>query len=286
MNRKTLTSILLASAVATATAQVAVDAQPVQGPHSHALGPKLSWTDFRSAPSLAFTANDAALPTAQPSQTQSAENAPIGSIVKHVPYKSAAVHYSYAASGTERENQKKETWTMQAGTLDDGQTALLDVIPDGFNAGGFAVPYSIAGSTLTVQPTFLGSTSQYNVFLFAYDDSWSNFDLRITLDGKGAMEVDPNLNIVYGAFTTDYFDINAYQGYYESYSALSYRKNVTLGDANEDSRVDKADTQTLVGHLLGRTQENADADAMDTNTDGSINVADIIGLSNIIKNQK
>lgn len=285
MNRKTLTSILFASTVATAAAQVAVDAQPVQGPHPLALGPKLSCTDFRPA-ARTFTANDAALTAAKPSQAQPAENASIGRIVKHVPYKSAAVHYSYAASGTERESQKKESWTMQAGTLNDGQTALLDVIPDGFDAGGFAVPYSIAGNTLTMQPTYLGSTSQYYVFLFAYDDSWSNFDLRITLDGKGAMEVDPNLNIVYGAFTTDHFDINAYQGYYESYSAVSYRKNVVIGDANEDSVVDKADTQTLVGHLLNRSQENSDADAMDTNADGSINVADVIGLSNIIKNKK
>lgn len=278
MKRYLMTILLLTGTAICTMAQTHIDALASTDEHIRRHGQQLSAEDFMPAAPLNFTPNEA--PTAD------TMDAPIGRIVKHVPYKSAAVHYSYAASGTERESQKKESWTMQAGTLANGQTALLDVIPDGFDAGGFAVPYSIAGNTLTVQPTYLGSTSQYYVFLFAYDDSWSNFDLRITLDGKGAMEVDPNLNIVYGAFTTDHFDINAYQGYYESYSAVSYRKNVVLGDTNEDNVVDKADTQTLVNHLLNRSQDNADVDAMDTNADGSINVADVIGLSKIIKNQK
>lgn len=286
MKRKTLTSTLLASVIATASAQVAVDAQPaVKGLGPFDLGPKLYSGSFKPAVSLGFTPRRPEPLTQSDSEATARAECAIGRIVKHVPYKSAAVHYSYSASGTERESQNTEAWTMQAGTLDDGQTALLDVIPDGFDAGGLAVPYTLQAGTLIVQPTFLGSTSQYNVFLFAYDDSWSSFDLRISLDGNGGMAVDPNLNIVYGAFTTDYFDIDAYQGYYESYSGVGYRKNVTLGDANEDARVDKADTQTLVGHLLGRSQENSDVDAMDTNADGYINVADIIGLSNIIKKQ-
>lgn len=292
MSHKALTSILLLGVFANASAQVHVDAQPVSGeqPAQEArnfrIGLKFSAVHFQPASTFSFTANDADPVAAQRSATAQMTSAPIGRVVKHVPHKSAAVHYSYTASGTEREGQARDTWNMKAGTLGDGQKALLDVIPDCFEAGGIAVPYSQEAGTLIIEPTYLGSTSQYHVFLFAYDDSWSNFDLRITLDGNGAMTVAPDLNIVYGAFTTDYFDINSYQGYYESYSNVGYKKDVVVGDANEDSVVDKSDTQTLVGHLLGRSQENADADAMDTNADGNINVADVIGLSNIIKTKK
>lgn len=275
--KRQILSVLLAGVMTSASAQTHVDAQP-QTRHTFNLGQRLSLEGFTPANQKAFTPTDTEI-------SLSTINAPIGTVFKKAPMKSAAVHYSYNASGISRDTNALETWTMQAGYL-DGQTALQDVIPDGFNAGGIAVPYTTQGNYLVVEPTYLGDASGYHVILFALDNGGSSYDLRIALDGNGAMTVDPNLQIIYGAFTTNYFNADTFQGYFELYSGVNYRKNIVLGDANEDSVVDKADTQTLVSHLLNRSQDNADADAMDTNADGSINVADVIGLSKIIKKQK
>lgn len=273
-----LTTIIFAASATLASAQETFTPLP-QGNHAFALGPRFSAEAFRPALAPEFTANDKGVTAAD-------ETAVTGGIVRHAPLKSAAVHYSYTASGTDRETQAKATWNMQAGTLSDGRTALQNVIPDGFESGGLAAPYTIVNNTIVIKPTYMGSTDSYHVFLFAYDNSQSNYDVRINLDGNGAMSVAPDLNIVYGAFTTKTFDPDAYEGYYESYSAVSYKKDVKVGDANEDNVVDKGDTQTLVNHVLNRTQENSDADAMDTNGDGNINVADVIGLHNILRNSK
>lgn len=277
MKRILIIALLLTGTTVCTMAQTHIDAQPQRKCIVDA-GPLLSAAGFTPASTLSF------IPNAP--QAAGATDAPIGRIIKHVPYKSAAVHYSYSASGTSEETQQQQAWTMFAGTLQDGTPALQDVIPDCFNAGGLGVPYTITGNTLVIPPAYIGYTGQYHVYLLGYKESSDDYSISITLDGNGAMSVDPDLEILYGAFSSEDFDMNNYRGYYEGFWGINYNKDVVVGDANEDSVVNKADTQVIVNHLLNRSQDNADADAMDTNADGNINVADVIGLSNIIKKQK
>lgn len=276
--KKILTTIVLSATVAGASAQMAVDAKP-QGTQTFAAGQKLSTEGFVPATAQGFIANDL-------TASVGADVPSVGRITKYVPHKSAAVHYSYSAGGTDYKEQSAQTWTMLAGHMEDGTAALQDVIPDCFDAGGIGVPYSLTGNTLTIEPTYLGSTSKAYVFIFGRKEDADGYNVLMTLNGKGAISVAPEQNIIYGAFASRVFDMDEYLGYYEIVSGVSYKKDVVVGDANEDRTVDKDDTQTLVNHLLNRSQDNADADAMDTNADGSINVADVMGLSNIIKNNK
>lgn len=253
MSRTLLCLVLATGFGISASAQTHIDALPQP---LHTTGHRLTADDFTPAPCLQQHRDGL--------------------------HKSAVVHYSYNASGTDENTQKSTAWTMLAGKS-DGTSYLQDIIPDCFDAGGLAVPYSIVATKLRIEPTYLGSTSAYKVILFS---TMSDGAITFNLEGNGRFTVDPEMAIIYGAFTSEHFDLDDYQGYYEYVSGLNYTKDILVGDANEDGDVSSADAKPIVGHILGRTDNSADPDAMDTNTDREINVADIIGLSKIISNTK
>ncbi len=59
-------------------------------------------------------------------------------------------------------------------------------------------------------------------------------------------------------------------------------KSYTLGDINDDGKIDVSDYIGIANHILGHTPEGFVMQAADVNFDGNIDVSDYIGVANII----
>lgn len=203
--------------------------------------------------------------------------------ISRAPRKSPLLHYRYNGSGQDMDASRL-SWTMLVGTTEDGTPAVCDIIPDCFNAGGIVVP--IGGLTETqmrVAPTYLGTYQGYHVYLIGDTDDLS---ITFTLHGDGRISLPSDFAVVYGGFSSQELDLENYAGYFEYVTGITYEKDILPGDTNADGEVTAADSPLIVNHILGREQPDADADAMDANTDGEVNVADVIKVSNIVKNSK
>jgi hypothetical protein len=59
-------------------------------------------------------------------------------------------------------------------------------------------------------------------------------------------------------------------------------KKYTLGDVNDDGKINVRDAMLVVNKIIGKDTQNAIEEAMDMNGDGKINVRDAILIVNII----
>ena len=59
-------------------------------------------------------------------------------------------------------------------------------------------------------------------------------------------------------------------------------KSYTIGDINDDGKIDVSDYIGIANHILGNAQEGFNVKAADVNQDGIVDVSDYIGVANII----
>lgn len=116
-----------------------------------------------------------------------------------------------------------------------------------------------------------------------YDETFTGNDGEIaTLTVKVAEEMnDGDYPIILRNMKLTETDINNY--YQTDYvkSTLTI-KSYTLGDINNDQKIDVSDYIGIANHILGNTPEGFVFAAADVNLDGNIDVSDYIGVANII----
>ena len=116
-----------------------------------------------------------------------------------------------------------------------------------------------------------------------YDETFTGNDGEIaTLTVKVAEEMnDGDYPIILRNMKMTETDINNY--YQTDYvkSTLTI-KSYTLGDINNDQKIDVSDYIGIANHILGNTPEGFVFAAADVNLDGNIDVSDYIGVANII----
>ena len=116
-----------------------------------------------------------------------------------------------------------------------------------------------------------------------YDETFTGNDGEIaTLTVKVAEEMnDGDYPVILRNMKLTETDINNY--YQTDYvkSTLTI-KSYTLGDINNDQKIDVSDYIGIANHILGNTPEGFVFAAADVNLDGNIDVSDYIGVANII----
>ena len=116
-----------------------------------------------------------------------------------------------------------------------------------------------------------------------YDETFTGNDGEIaTLTVKVTEEMnDGDYPIILRNMKLTETDINNY--YQTDYvkSTLTI-KSYTLGDINNDQKIDVSDYIGIANHILGNTPEGFVFAAADVNLDGNIDVSDYIGVANII----
>lgn len=116
-----------------------------------------------------------------------------------------------------------------------------------------------------------------------YDETFTGNDGEIaTLSVKIADDMaDGNYAIILKDIKMTETDINNY--YQTEYvKSTLIIKSYTLGDINDDGKIDVSDYIGIANHILGNAQEGFNVKAADVNEDGNIDVSDYIGVANII----
>lgn len=117
-------------------------------------------------------------------------------------------------------------WTMLSGTLvSTGEACLADIIPNPYpdNIPNIAVPYTLSGSTITVQPVAVASFQDgSNLIIFGGTNADGSFTM--TLGDDGSLTIDEDESIFYGAFYNETFDptLETYDGYVEYVENIKY----------------------------------------------------------------
>ena len=116
-----------------------------------------------------------------------------------------------------------------------------------------------------------------------YDETFTGNDGEIaTLSVKIGKEMnDGDYPIILRNMKLTETDINNY--YQTDYvKSTLIIKSYTLGDINNDQKIDVSDYIGIANHILGNTPEGFVAKAADVNEDGLIDVSDYIGVANLI----
>ncbi|MCR4919875.1 MAG: hypothetical protein K5928_08725 [Prevotella sp.] len=143
----------------------------------------------------------------------------------NAPRRAGQVQELYNASGVYMEYNTPVQWEMMSSTAEDGTLLLADLIPDSiWGEGGVALPYTLEGNTITIEPQKVASSDDFNLYFF--DFNTDDGVLYLTLGEDGSLSYSgSDLMLGYGAFSGD-FDptLDTYLGYFELVSHIDYRK--------------------------------------------------------------
>ena len=116
-----------------------------------------------------------------------------------------------------------------------------------------------------------------------YDETFTGNDGEIaTLTVKIAENInDGDHAVILRNIKLTETDINNYYQTEYVKSTLTIQ-SYTLGDINDDGKIDVSDYIGIANHILGNAQEGFNVKAADVNQDGNIDVSDYIGVANII----
>lgn len=116
-----------------------------------------------------------------------------------------------------------------------------------------------------------------------YDETFTGNDGEIaTLTVKIAENInDGDHAVILRNIKLTETDINNYYQTEYVKSTLTIQ-SYTLGDINDDGKIDVSDYIGIANHILGNAQEGFNVKAADVNEDGNIDVSDYIGVANII----
>lgn len=116
-----------------------------------------------------------------------------------------------------------------------------------------------------------------------YDETFTGNDGEIaTLTVKIAENInDGDHAVILRNIKLTETDINKYYQTEYVKSTLTIQ-SYTLGDINDDGKIDVSDYIGIANHILGNAQEGFNVKAADVNQDGNIDVSDYIGVANII----
>ena len=116
-----------------------------------------------------------------------------------------------------------------------------------------------------------------------YDETFTGNDGEVaTLTVKIAENMqDGDYAIILRNMKLTETDINNYYQTEYVKSTLTI-KSYTIGDINDDGKIDVSDYIGIANHILGNAQEGFNVKAADVNQDGIVDVSDYIGVANII----
>ena len=116
-----------------------------------------------------------------------------------------------------------------------------------------------------------------------YDETFTGNDGEVaTLTVKIAENMqDGDYAIILRNMKLTETDINNYYQTEFVKSTLTI-KSYTIGDINDDGKIDVSDYIGIANHILGNAQEGFNVKAADVNQDGIVDVSDYIGVANII----
>lgn len=142
------------------------------------------------------------------------------------PRKVGTVQPEYTGYGTVQGNGKSP-WTMTSGTFEDGTLALIDVIPNPYPGQVETIPnipveYTISGSTITIEPQLVLTTTSWYGFIFGSNNADNT--ITMTLGEDGSLTLPEGEMIFYGAFSSNTFDssLATYLGVIEYTSNIKY----------------------------------------------------------------
>ena len=157
---------------------------------------------------------------------------------KAAPRKASALKESYKASGTNYSTRATDLWTLSTGTMEEtGEPCFIDMLPylSIFgDQGSVAVPYTVDGDNIVVQPTCVGEgedeQGKYYILLFSAVDEAGC--IRLTLGEDGKLATTSGDYIVYGAWEQPEYkyeeddsgdgELVGYQGYFSMYTGVQY----------------------------------------------------------------
>ncbi|MBR1498010.1 MAG: hypothetical protein IJ615_00010 [Bacteroidaceae bacterium] len=157
---------------------------------------------------------------------------------KAAPRKASALKESYNASGKNYRTNASDIWTMSTGTMaESGEPCFIDMLPYLTifgDQGSVAVPYTVDGDKVVVEPTCVGEgedeQGKYYILLFSAVDE--DGCIRMTLDEDGKLATTSGDYFVYGAWDQPEYkyeknddgeaELVGYQGYFSMYTGVQY----------------------------------------------------------------
>lgn len=141
--------------------------------------------------------------------------------------RAAEVQPAYEGFGTSRSSGENETWTMEATTAQtqDGTTVnvMNNVIPNPFGFESILAKYSVANSSIVVEPTLVASMqgndgNTYYLFL----ESATSADGKITFPLDDTGNITGSYSIIYSIYPNSVYNVNEWMQTYDGYTGVKY----------------------------------------------------------------
>lgn len=142
-------------------------------------------------------------------QSEARNARPIYRIDNQTMRRAAELQSKYNGQGVNYKTKQDTAWIMQPAVATDGTPILVNVIPlpsDWAVLEYIAVPYTLEGNTIRIEPTKVAQSDSYYFYLH----SWASNDgaIVLTLGEDGSLTTIDGEDIAYSIFSEDRFDLS------------------------------------------------------------------------------
>lgn len=169
------------------------------------------------------------LPQLSPSKAGLAPIAQAPQLSKNIA-KAGSVQTTYYGYGTSWSTNEQEDWTVYDGYDTEGNPYLINLIPTIFSDSNMGAPYTISGSTVTVEPycvsPYVDPDNGYYYYLWLCSLTSSDGSIVLTLGDDGSLTTidDECIGVFAFPYGTETFDTtwSTCYGYWSAYDDVNY----------------------------------------------------------------